>query len=348
MLRLIYIDEAMHILVSGGAGFIGSHIAIYLHQRGYTPIILDNFSRASLKYAGSYLNEFNIIEGDIGNQELIKKILGNYDIKGIMHFAAYAYVGESTKEPTMYYENNVAKSISFLKSVYSFYERQVTNPPPIIFSSTCSVYGETNQDFVTETTPTNPLNPYGRSKLIIEGVLNDLFMYQGISSIAFRYFNAAGSDAELKAGEVHRPETHLIPLLIEASVKNNSKVFSLYGDDYPTKDGTCIRDYTHVSDIAEAHILGLEHLIKTKSACHEIINLGSGAGYSNLEILEAVERISGHKIHYKIVDRRVGDAAFLVANNKKAEAILGWRPLQSDLDTMIQHAHAWYNHSTLR
>lgn len=334
----------MDILIAGGAGYIGSHVVINLLQKGYNPIVVDNFSRSSCRYADNYLSRCTVIECDISNQQKIKEILATYDVQGVMHFAAYAYVGESVSNPIIYYKNNVSNSIAFLQSLLSFYDNSSLNIPPLLFSSTCSVYGETSGRFITEKTFTNPLNPYAKTKLIIENLLADLYKSQGMSSIALRYFNAAGSDVMLRAGEDHQPETHLIPLLIDAAENNSNKPFSIYGNDYPTRDGTCIRDYTHVSDIADAHILGLELLLRSDTPRHDVINLGSGTGFTNLEVLEAVEKISGKTIRFNISERREGDPPFLVADSEKARNLLGWQPKQSDLNTMIAHAYAWYCH----
>ena len=234
----------MDILVTGGVGYVGSHAALRLQEKGYTPIIVDNFSRSSKRYAEKYLHSLKVIESDIGDKKEIEKILQYNVIKGIVHFAAYAYVGESAENPSLYYENNVAKSISFLQAVLSFYKNNSIGVPPIIFSSTCSIYGETAQRPINEQNHAKPLNPYGRSKLIIEDILKDLSKYKGIKSICFRYFNAAGADKKLRAGEVHNPETHLIPLLINNATKKVKKDFYIYGNDYPTKDGTCIHAIT--------------------------------------------------------------------------------------------------------
>ena len=331
----------MNILVTGGAGYIGSHASLYLKEKGFNPIIIDNFSRSSHNYARKYLSNYTLIEGCIGNSEKIKDILTQYRIEGIIHFAAYAYVAESVKNPTMYYRNNVSESIAFLESVNSFYNNTKSKQPPIIFSSTCSVYGETEDRLISENTKTNPLNPYAKTKIIVEDILSELHKVEGMSSISFRYFNAAGADAELRAGENHQPETHLIPLLIDSAINEEKKEFSIYGKDYPTNDGTCIRDYTHVSDIANAHILGLERLLNIDHHCNEVINLGSGTGSSNLEVLQVVEEVTGCKINYTFADRRKGDAASLIANNQRARDKLGWEPKQSNLKEIIKNAHAW-------
>ena len=278
----------------------------------------------------------------MGDKDKLEKILNRYNIEGIMHFAAYAYVGESTEKSMMYYNNNVAESINFFNNLDSFYKQKRKKVPPIIFSSTCSVYGNTNAELISEESRTGPLNPYGRSKLIVESILEDMFKFEGVSSIRFRYFNAAGADIMLEAGEVHEPETHLIPLLIKAAEKREAKKFKIFGGNYPTYDGTCIRDYTHVSDLAEAHILGLEYLLNQENAYSRAINLGSGQGASNLEVLKTVEDITKSKIDYEIGPRRKGDAASLVADNHEAEAILKWKPKQSNLKTIIESAYAWH------
>lgn len=320
----------MNVLVTGGAGYVGSHTAKFLKQNGILPVTLDNLSRGH-KWAAKFGPFY---KGDIANKKLVQKIIKKHSIEAVLHFAAYAYVGESVNKPEMYYTNNVLGTIELLQALLE------TNVRKFVFSSTCATYGVPEKIPITETTEQNPINPYGRTKLIMEHVLSDFGDAYKFKSIALRYFNAAGADPELEIGEDHNPETHLIPLTIEAAI-NNKKTLTIMGDDYPTDDGTCVRDYIHVTDLAQAHYLALKNISKSKST-FAAYNLGTNVGSSVKEILKTVEEISGKKIKYKVGPRRVGDPPILVAAANKAREELGWTP-KYNLHQIIETAYKWYN-----
>lgn len=299
------------ILVTGGAGFIGSHAALMLKQKGYEPVILDNFSRGHIELCKDHI----FIKGDISDQQTLSHIFNTYKIDAVMHFAAFAYVGESCEEPEMYFTNNSFGMNNLLKSMTEHGIKR------IIFSSTCAVYGNPAILPVTEESKIQPTSPYGMSKYLCELMLKSYYDLGLIQPTIFRYFNVIGNDESLLAYEKHEPETHILPLAIDASLNND--VFTIFGTDYPTNDGTCIRDYLDVRDLARAHLLALD--VDNFSDFEDcIFNLGHGKGYSNLEILNAIEKITGRKIHIKNAPRREGDAIELFANPKKANSALGW------------------------
>lgn len=317
----------MAILVTGGAGYIGSVTAAELISRGEKVIILDNLSRG---HRNAVPREAEFFCGDIGDRELITEICSRFSIDAVMHFSAFAYVGESVAEPMKYYLNNVANTIVLLDAIIS------AGIGRFIFSSTCATYGEPEYLPIDESHPQKPTNPYGRSKLAVENVLSDLSKAGLIKFVSLRYFNACGATED--RGEFHLPETHLIPIVLEAAAGRRDAV-PVYGTDYDTPDGTAIRDYIHVSDLAAAHIAALDYL---NGGCDsEFVNLGNGAGYSVLEVIEAARKVTGQPIKVEYKPRRSGDPSRLVANAGKAADLLGWRPKFSSLEEMIGSAFRW-------
>ena len=314
----------MSVLVAGGAGYIGSHAAHVLRRKGYDVIIYDNLCTGHRALAEG----FDLVVGDIADTDKLSSVLQRCE--AVMHFAAHAYVGESVQNPRKYFRNNVTNAIALLDAVADSRVRK------FIFSSTCAVYGDPVKVPITEDNPRQPINPYGATKLAFENALEAYSRAYGLKYVSFRYFNAAGADESCAVGELHDPETHLIPLIFEA-VKGKRAALEIFGDDYPTNDGTCIRDYIHVTDLAEAHVLGLEYLSKGDSVT---VNLGTGKGSSVHEVVTEVERVTGHKVPTHIGPRRPGDPAELVADPSRAEQILHWKARRS-LDTIISSAWTW-------
>ena len=318
-----------NILVVGGAGYIGSHMCKYLANNGYTPIAFDNLvygHRQAVKYGP-------FIEGSIGDSKLLRDVFSEYQIAAVMHFAAFCYVGESVTEPTKYYRNNVANTLNLLEAMV---EKNVNN---FIFSSSCATYGEPVEIPITERHPQNPINPYGRTKLMVEQILDDFKDAYGLNSVCLRYFNAAGADPDGELGEDHKPETHLIPLVLQ-TVLGQRAAINIFGDDYHTRDGTCIRDYIHINDLAQAHFLALEKLLNGQPGGK--YNLGNGNGYSVREVIKVARNITGKPIPSKIVERRPGDPAVLIGSSDKAVKELGWKPRFPNLDTIIETAWKWH------
>jgi UDP-glucose 4-epimerase len=324
----------LSILVTGGAGYIGSHAVKALEARGLKVTILDN-----LVYGHRDLVEANfkaeLIAGEISDKSLLAKIFSSHKIDAVMHFAAYAYVGESVTDPAKYYQNNVVGTLSLLDSMR---EHGISN---LVFSSTCATYGMPQYIPIDENHPQNPINPYGFSKLAIERILQDYDHAYGLKSIIFRYFNAAGADPEGLLGEDHNPETHLIPLVLQAAGGQRSSV-SIFGTDYDTPDGTCIRDYIHVTDLAEAHVLGLEYLWKNQLS--EIFNLGNGNGFSVREVVDTVKKLTGNEVTAIECPRRAGDPSALIGSATRAREVLNWQPQYPQLESIIQHAWNWHQH----
>ncbi len=320
----------MNILVTGGAGYIGSHAVAALKEKGYGVVVVDNL----VKGHADAVKGTKLYVGDIGNGELMDKIFSENKIDGVMHFSAFSLVGESMEKPYEYYNNNVCQSMNLF---YSMVKHDVKN---IVFSSTAATFGEPDEIPISETTPQNPINTYGETKLAMEKMLKWFGVAYGINSICLRYFNVAGAHPSGDIGEDHRPETHLIPIVLQVAAGKREKL-SVFGGDYPTKDGTCVRDYIHVSDLAQAHILAMEYMIKNN--CSDSFNLGSGGGYSNLEILNAAREVTGKPIPASINERRPGDPPVLIASSEKAERVLGWKR-EYGIKEII--ATAWKWHST--
>lgn len=322
----------MNILVTGGAGYIGSHCCKELHRRGYTPITLDNLvygHRQSVRWG-------NFFQGDIRDGRVLKDIFQRHRIEAVMHFAAYAYVGESVIDPRKYYENNVLGTLTLLGHLL------VNKVRYFIFSSTCATYGLPQKLPLDENHPRRPINPYGKTKYMIEEILSDYSGAYDLTFMSLRYFNAAGADPDGEIGEEHDPETHLIPLILNAA-GDPSDPIKVFGSDYDTADGTCVRDYIHVSDLADAHVLALERLMNGHGS--DFINLGTGSGFSVLQTIEKASQVTGKKIPYTFAERRPGDPAVLVASNQKARKVLGWHPKVTDLEDIIRTAWHWHRKS---
>lgn len=320
------------VLVTGGAGYIGSHVALQLKREGYEVIILDNLVNGN-KYIVERVLNVELIIGDIRNRLLLDWIFANHNITAVMHFAAFAYVGESISKPIEYYSNNVMGTLTLLEAMLA---AKIKN---LIFSSTCATYGIPQQIPITEDHIQEPINPYGTTKLAVEKMIEDFDLAYGLKSIIFRYFNAAGADASGLLGEAHDPEPHLIPLVLLTALGKNKSI-NIFGNDYPTRDGTCIRDYIHVSDIARVHTLGLKFLLKQKKS--DIFNLGNGNGFSVKEIIKMSEEITGQTICTIDYPRRAGDPPILIGSNQKASIELGWQPQYTNLEQIIDHAWQWH------
>lgn len=318
-----------NILVTGGAGYIGSHCARILKDEGYDVVVIDNL----VKGHKQAIEGLKFYEGNIGDEVLLDRILTENKIDGVIHFAAYSLVAESMKQPFDYYKNNVYESMMFFNSLV---KHGVKN---VVFSSTASTYGDSGIDYISENVPTNPMNTYGETKLSIEKMLKWFNVAYGLNHICLRYFNVAGAYETGEIGEDHDPETHLIPLVLK--VPNGiSESIKIFGNDYPTPDGTCIRDYIHVGDLIHAHIKALNYTMETGKS--DVFNLGSGSGSSNLEIVNMARKVTGHPIPVVFEARRAGDPAILVAESKKAEEILGWKR-KFDPEDIISTAWKWHS-----
>ncbi len=317
------------ILVCGGAGYIGSHINKKLNKQGYETVVFDNLvygHKEAVKWG-------ELIVGDLADTQALDELFSKYEFDAVFHFAAYAYVGESVDNPEKYYYNNVVNTLNLL---HAMKEHGVNK---IIFSSTCATYGEPEKVPITENMPQNPINPYGATKLMVERIFKDYNHAYGLQFVVLRYFNAAGADPDGEIGESHDPETHIIPLVLDAAsgLRPDVKVF---GTDYDTSDGSCVRDYIHVADLASAHILALNHLEAGKSS--DFFNLGNERGTSVLEVVDSVRRVTGKNFKANLTDRRPGDPAKLVGASSKAKDILGWKPEFEDIDTIVSHAWKWH------
>lgn len=324
----------MAILVTGGAGFIGSHAAYALRRAGYEVIVYDNLSNGHRRLAQG----FQLVEGDIADEARLQPVLAR--VNAVMHFAAHAYVSESVENPREYFRNNALGSLSLLNSVLDAGIRR------FVFSSTCAVYGVPKQTPIREEIPREPVNPYGASKLFFENALQAYSRAYGLRSVSLRYFNAAGADESGEIGELHDPETHLIPLVLTAATANGPEL-QVYGSDYPTPDGTCLRDYVHVNDLADAHVRAWQYLESggeedgEKKTCEALaINLGTGRGHSVLEIIAAVEKVTGRPVRRKMGARRPGDPPVLVADPAKAQRVLGWTA-RRNLGDIVSSAWNW-------
>lgn len=312
------------ILVTGGAGYIGSHTVRQLVKAGFETLVLDNLKKGHREAVAGV----RLIEADLLDGEGLKKIIALEKPDAVIHFAALSLVGESMKEPALYYENNVCGTFNLLKAML------FAGVDKIVFSSTAAVYGEPETVPITEDTAKRPVNVYGRTKLVIENMLNDFYSAYGFKYIALRYFNAAGADEKGDIGEDHDPESHLVPIICQVLNENRDKL-TVYGNDYDTPDGTCIRDYIHVNDLAQAHVLAVRYLINGGKP--SAYNLGNGKGYSVTEIIKAVEKASGRKVAYEMGERRAGDPAVLIASYDKIRRELNWQP-QYGIDAIVQSA----------
>ena len=320
------------ILVTGGAGYIGSHAVLALQRAGYPVVILDNLVYGHRDIVEKVL-QVELIEGDTNDRALLDRLLATHPIAAVMHFAAYAYVGESVTVPDKYYRNNFIGTLTLLEAMLA------ASVKTFVFSSTCATYGVPQVIPIPEDHPQNPINPYGASKLMVERVLGDFDVAYDLKSVCFRYFNAAGADPNGLLGEDHEPETHLLPLALQAALGKRESI-SIFGTDYPTEDGTCIRDYIHVNDLASAHVLGLEYLLKGGNS--EAFNLGNGSGFSVREVIETARSVTGREIKTVECDRRAGDPPVLVGSSDKVRNILGWRPQYPNLSEIVAHAWQWH------
>ena len=322
----------MAILVTGGAGYIGSHSVLALQKAGYEVIVLDNLVYGHKDLVETVLKA-KLIVGDTCDRPLLDRVFAEHQIEAVMHFAAYAYVGESVTKPVKYYNNNVVGTLTLLEAML---EADINK---FVFSSTCATYGVPDSVPIREEQPQNPINPYGATKLMVERILQDFSNAYNFRSVCLRYFNAAGADPEGNLGEDHNPETHLIPLVLQTALGQRESI-SIFGTDYDTPDGSCIRDYIHVLDIAQAHILALKYLLQDGQT--DVFNLGNGSGFSVKEVIEAARQITNREIKAEISDRRPGDPPALVGSGEKARKILGWQPAYSDLNDIIAHAWQWH------
>ena len=321
----------MSVLICGGAGYIGSHNVRAFAEHGDEVIVVDNLETG---HRASLPEGIKFYEGDIRDGELLAKIFTENAIEAVIHFCAYSLVGESVEKPLKYFDNNVGGMISLLEAMEKFGVKR------IIFSSSAATYGEPERVPILETDPANPTNPYGESKLIMEKMMNWVSRRYGIKYVSLRYFNVAGAWHDGTIGEAHRCETHLVPLILQVPMGKRESI-TVYGDDYPTKDGTCIRDYIHVEDLARAHILALEYLRSGGES--GIFNLGSGDGYSVMEMINAARKVTGHSIPAVIGKRRAGDPARLVADSTKATNILHWEPQITRMEDIIATAWKWHS-----
>lgn len=324
-------SKMKNILVIGGAGYIGSHTVNLLKKSGYNPIVYDNLSKG-YKEVPEILG-VKFIQGDLGDRVKLKEVFKTENITAVMHFAAFIEVGESVQKPAEYYDNNVSKVIKLLDQMVE------SGVKKFIFSSTAATFGEPVKEKIDETHQQLPINPYGKTKLMVEKILEDYDIAYDLKSVVLRYFNASGSDKDGIIGESHIPETHLIPLILQAASGKRESI-KIYGDDYKTKDGTCIRDFVHVYDLAKAHILGMEKMLNENRSLN--YNLGSGEGFSVKEVIEKVKKVTGKEFKVETVEKRAGDPAILVADSQKAKKELGWEPGFS-LEEIIESAWKWEN-----
>lgn len=318
----------MKILVTGGAGYIGSHMVKYLAQRGCSVTVIDDLSTGNR----DAVKNCTFVQGDFGDKQVTDSIFSKSKFEAVIHFAAFSQVAESTDQPLSYYYNNVSKTISLLRSM----DQAGINY--LVFSSSASVYGNPQDCPTPESAPLNPINPYGVSKCMTEKIVEDCSSASDLNAVMFRYFNAAGADPSGELGESHEPETHLIPIVLQAASGLREGI-EIYGSDYDTPDGTCIRDFIHVWDLCEAHWLGLLRILKKKNT--STYNLGNGVGFSVKEVINSAEKITGKKVKKNVSARRSGDPARLVADSSLAQKELGWKPTRSSLNEIIEDAWAW-------
>lgn len=320
------------ILVTGGAGYIGAHAVLALKQAGYGVVVLDNLSFGHRELVEDVL-KVELVVGDTGDRALLEQLFSTREIAAVMHFAAFLQVGESVKEPSKYYQNNVVNTLTLLDAM------RAAGLNKFVFSSTCATYGVPQFIPLTEDHPQSPINPYGMTKWMVEKILADFDQAYQFRSVAFRYFNAAGAEPSGLLGEDHAPETHLIPLVLLTALGKRDSV-AIFGTDYDTPDGTCVRDYIHVLDLAQAHVLGLEYLLQGGESA--AFNLGNGNGFSVKQVIETARAVTGKPISALEHPRREGDPAFLVGSSDRARQTLGWNPQYADLEQIISHAWQWH------
>jgi UDP-glucose 4-epimerase len=317
------------ILVVGGAGYIGSHINKELNKQGYKTVVFDNLVKGhkeAVKYGELFV-------GDLSDKDQIREVFKKYPIDAVMHFAAFIEVGESVKDPQKYYLNNVKNTLNLLEVMIE------NNVKKIIFSSTAATFGDPQYTPIDEAHPQSPINPYGQAKLMVEKILKDYDSAYDLKYVALRYFNACGADMDTELGESHNPESHLIPLILDAAIGKREDI-KVFGTDYPTPDGTCVRDYVHVADLASAHILALKHLLDGGES--DCFNLGNGVGFSVKEVIEAVKEVTHKDFKVTEVERRPGDPAVLVASSEKIKKQLGWNPEYTDIKNIVASAWNWH------
>jgi UDP-glucose 4-epimerase len=319
----------MKVLVCGGAGYIGSHMVRHLLAQKHEVVVFDNLSTGHRESIG----EAALIEGDLSDAKALQALFAVHRVDVVMHFCALSLVGVSVKEPYLYYQNNVAGTLNLLQAM------RRANVDKLVFSSTAAVFGNPEYELIDEDHPTRPINPYGASKLMVERILADAALAYGLRSVALRYFNAAGADTFGDIGESHEPETHLIPNVLRAALGKGGQL-RVFGDDYPTRDGTCVRDYVHVNDLATAHLRAVEFM-STHDGAH-VFNLGNGQGFTVLEVIAAAQRTVGTQIAFERAPRRPGDPPVLVASSKRAREQLGWSPAFTDIERIIETAYRWH------
>lgn len=321
--------DKLNVLVTGGAGYIGSHAISMLADRGHNTVCIDNLAKGHKELVG----DCAFYEGDISDKILVKKICNLHNIDAVMHFAAYSLVGESVEEPSVYYKNNVCNTLSLLEAMVE------SGVDKFIYSSSAGVYGEPDEIPITEDAKLSPTNPYGKTKIMVEDVLKDFDRAYSLRFVSLRYFNAAGAHPDAAIGEDHDPETHLIPLVLDVALRRRDAI-TIYGDDWPTRDRTCIRDYIHVCDLIDAHILALSYL--AEGGASDIFNLGNGQGYTVKEVIDNVSSVTGCPVPTRIGPRRPGDPAILVASSEKITSKLGWKPRFKSLEDIIETAWTWH------
>ncbi len=320
----------MKLLVVGGAGYIGSHTVKYAQEHGHEVVVLDDFSTGH-DWA---VKDSEILRVNLLNEEKLSQLLRGRYFDGVIHFAAKSLVGESVRKPDFYYRNNVVGTLNIVNEMLN---NDINN---LVFSSTAAIFGNPITEKIAEDHPKNPINPYGRSKLMVENMLQDICSVNNFNVTCLRYFNAAGAHESGEIGECHDPETHLIPNVLKTVISKESGL-KVFGNDYPTPDGTCVRDYVHVTDLARAHLLGLDYMKKNKG--FSAFNLGNSDGFSVIEVINSCERVTGTKIPFKIHGRREGDPAVLVAENAYAKNMLGWKPVYDQVDYIIDSAWHWHD-----
>jgi UDP-glucose 4-epimerase len=321
--------SALKVLVTGGAGYIGSQVALDLAREGHDPVILDNLGKGHREA----VIKGTFIQGEISDFDLVTEVIAREKVEAVIHLAAHSLVGESVQDPAKYFRNNIGNGQALLDALVAGGVKY------LVFSSTAAVYGEPEQVPIPEDHPKNPTNPYGFSKLTFEGILQFYEQAYGLRFMSLRYFNAAGADPEAEIGEDHHPESHLIPIVLQTALGARDHL-ELYGTDYPTPDGTCVRDYIHVADLSQAHLLALKALAAGGNSA--IYNLGNGQGYSNKEVIETARRVTGKEIRVLNGPRRPGDPAVLVASSAKIKAEMGWNPKYPDLEQIIATAWRWH------
>jgi len=323
----------MTILVAGGAGYIGSHTVKELHREGFDVLVFDNFSSGKPELVGTR----PCVRGDLLDREALRQVFRTRKIGAVLHFASLIQVGESYADPRKYYAHNLTTSLNLLDAMLE------AGVKTLIFSSTAAVYGDPLETPIPESHPTNPVNPYGRTKLMVEEILRDYDRAYGLRSISLRYFNAAGADPDGETGECHDPETHLVPNILLSLLGKRPRL-GVFGNDFATPDGTAVRDYIHVTDLAAAHVRALRALLAGRPS--DVFNLGTESGHSVLEIIKAVEKVTGRAVPYDVGPRREGDVAVLLASREKAEKSLGWKPRLSSLETIIETAWNWHRQAS--